>query len=92
MHPDLVIAMLEIQLVEGPSAMKLVHHRNRELVVGCFVVQCPIVDAKVQGPVYLFDEQDQRRERGSAGVDDTLFQHGSTLPLELVLLKFRVAV
>jgi hypothetical protein len=70
----------------------LVHCRNRELILGCFVIQRPIVDAKVLGSVCLFDKKHQCREWGSTSANGILFLHGSTLPLELDLLKMWVAV
>jgi hypothetical protein len=58
-HPNLVVARMQVQLGEeaGPVQLikELIHHRNRELVLGGDGIEGIIVDAEPPGVVRLVD-------------------------------------
>jgi hypothetical protein len=72
--------------------MELVHHRDRELVLGCLSVEGAIVDAETPRAVRLANQEHRSGERRHAGSYDALCEHGLTLSLQLVLLQLRVPV
>jgi hypothetical protein len=60
-HPDLVVARTQVQLGEEAGLVQLieelVHHRNRELVLGGDGVEGTVIDAEPLGVVRLVDQE-----------------------------------
>lgn len=55
--------------------MELVDDHDRGLVLGCLIVQAPVVDAEAPQAIHLFNKEHRHGERGGARVDDALRQH-----------------
>ena len=90
-HPHLVVARSQVELSEETSPTELikelVHHRDREFVLGRLGVDGAVVDAKPSRRVCLTDQQHRHGKRRSAWPDDALGEHGLTLALQLILLQ-----
>jgi hypothetical protein len=58
-----MIARTQVELGDESCAEQLVHHRDRELVLGRPSVEGAAVNAKTPRPVRLVNEEDWRGER-----------------------------
>jgi hypothetical protein len=91
-----MVPTAEVQLCEKASIeefiQEFVNHRNREHVADGLQVQSMVVHEKAPRVILLLDEQNQRGEHRSAGLDDALLHHVTALALEFVFYQLGVLV